>query len=138
MEEGISSKTLHIKLKLILSFFITILTLLLLTTFTVVSSHVDQVEAATMVDPNCGVVDQKPSGKCDVDIDYDRNCNPSSRNCNIDIDVVANPQPSGNNELKLDYYLETGIKCNKVAGGLAGKAACLANSLNDYKTIYNK
>ncbi len=98
------------------------------------SSNVEQVEAATVVDPNCGVVDQKPSGKCDVDIDYDGICNSSSINCNIDIDVVTNPQPRGNNELKLDYHLETGIKCNKVAGGLAGKTACLANTHNDYKS----
>ena len=127
MEEGISSKSLHIKskskskLKLIPSFCLIILTLLILITFTAMSSNVEQVEAATVVDPNCGVVDQKPSGKCDVDIDYDGICNPSSINCNIDIDVVANPQPRGNNELKLDYYLETGIKCNKVAGGLVAR-----------------
>ena len=30
------------------------------------SSNVSQVEAETTVDPDCGVIDQKPSGECDV------------------------------------------------------------------------
>ena len=71
------------KLKMIPTFLVTIITLLILTTFIAMSSNVGQVEATTVIDPNCGVLDQKPSGKCDVDIDYDGKCSPSSRNCNI-------------------------------------------------------
>ena len=126
MKEGIPYKLLHTnsnsnskpnsKPKMIPTLLVTIITLLILATFIAMSSNVGQVEAKTVVDPNCGVIDQKPSGKCDVDIDYDGKCSPSSRNCNIDINVVTNPPPSGNNESKLNYLLETGIYCNNVTG----------------------
>ena len=119
------------KPKVIPTFFVTILTLLTLTTFTAMSSNVDKVEAQTVIDSDCQP--NSPSTvDCDVAIDYDGNCNPNAPNCDIRINVQANPQPDGNNELRLDYILETGIYCNDVAGGSAGKTACLANSLNEY------
>ena len=113
------------------TFLATILTLLTLTTFTAMSSNVDEVEAQTVIDPDCQP--NSPSTvDCDVTIDYDGNCSPTAPNCDIRIDVNSNPAPSGNNELRLNYLLETGIFCNNVAGGAAGRAACLANTLNDY------
>jgi hypothetical protein len=114
------------------TFLVTIITLLILTTFIAISSNVGQVEAKTVVDPNCGVLDQKPSGKCDVDIDYDGKCSPSSRNCNIDIDVVTNPPPSGKKELKLKYLLETGISCNKVKSSFKAHCLLASNTQNTY------
>ena len=108
------------------TFLVTIITLLILTTFTAMSSNVGQVEAKTVVDPNCGVLDQKPSGKCDVTVDYDGECSPNAPNCNININVITNPPPSGKKELKLKYLLETGIACNKVKSSF--KAQCLLAS----------
>jgi hypothetical protein len=116
------------------TFFATILTLLTLTTFTAMSSNISVVEAVTNVDPDCAVIDQSPSGECDVTVDYDGDCNPNDANCNVNINVNANPLPTGNNELRLDYLLETGIECSNVAGGLAGKAACLTASQNEYRS----
>ena len=137
MREGISYKSVtHSNSipKIIPTFLVTIITLLILTTFTAISSNVGQVEAKTVVDPNCGVLDQKPSGKCDVDIDYDGKCSPYSRNCNIDIDVVTNPPPSGKNELKLKYLLETGISCNKVKSSFKAQCLLASNTQNTYES----
>ena len=80
------------------------------------------------------LLDQKPSGECDVDIDYDGKCSPSSRNCNIDIDVVTNPPPSGKKELKLKYLLETGISCNKVKSSFKAQCLLASNTQNTYES----
>ena len=51
--------------------------------------------------------------ECDVDIEYDGNCSPSAANCNININVDS-LLLQANNELTLNYLLETGIFCNNV------------------------
>ncbi len=131
--EEIYSKSKYTKLKLkpktkmITTFLATILTLLTLTTFTAMSSNVGQVEAATNTG-NCAALDATPNGECDVTIDYDGNCSPSSPNCNIQLNVP----PSSPGQLRLNYLLETGLFCNNVAGGSASKAFCLQNNFNNY------
>jgi hypothetical protein len=112
---------------MITTFLATILTLLTLTTFTAMSSNVGQVEAATNTG-NCAALDATPNGECDVTIDYDGNCSPSSPNCNIQLNVP----PSSPGQLRLNYLLETGLFCNNVAGGSASKAFCLNNNFNNY------
>jgi len=91
------------------------------------SSNVGQVEAATNTG-NCAALDATPNGECDITIDYDGNCSPSSSNCNIQLNVP--PSTPGN--LRLNYLLETGVFCNNVAGGSTSKAFCLANNFNNY------
>jgi hypothetical protein len=91
------------------------------------SSNVGQVEAATNTG-NCAALDATPNGECDVTIDYDGNCSPSSPNCNIQLNVP----PSSPGQLRLNYLLETGLFCNNVAGGSASKAFCLNNNFNNY------
>jgi hypothetical protein len=91
------------------------------------SSNVGQVEAATNTG-NCAALDATPNGECDVSIDYDGNCSPSSSNCNIQLNVP----PSTPGQLRLNYLLETGVFCNNVAGGSTSKAFCLANNFNNY------
>ena len=133
MVEEIYSKSKYTKVKLkpktkmITTFLTTILTLLTLTTFMAMSSNVGQVEAATNTG-NCAALDATPNGECDVTIDYDGNCSPSSSNCNIQLNVP--PSTPGN--LRLNYLLETGVFCNNVAGGSTSKAFCLANNFNNY------
>ena len=96
------------------------------------TSNVHQLKAKTAIDPNwCS--NQKPSGKCNVDIDYDGKCSPSSRNCNIDIGVVTNPPPSGKKETKLKYLLETGISCNKVKSSFKAQCLLASNTQNTYR-----
>jgi hypothetical protein len=112
---------------MITTFLATILTLLTLATFTAMSSNVGQVEAATNTG-NCAALDATPNGECDVTIDYDGNCSPSSPNCNIQLNVP----PSSPGQLRLNYLLETGLFCNNVAGGSASKAFCLNNNFNNY------
>ncbi len=129
--EEIYSKSTKLKLKpkttMITTFLATILTLLTLATFTAMSSNVGQVEAATNTG-NCAALDATPNGECDVTIDYDGNCSPSSPNCNIQLNVP----PSSPGQLRLNYLLETGLFCNNVAGGSASKAFCLNNNFNNY------
>jgi hypothetical protein len=116
-------------------FLATILTLLTLTTFTTILLNVDQAQAQTVIDPDCAVIDARSSGECDVTIDYDGNCSPSRANCDINININANPLPSGSNELKLDYILETGIDCINVPSSF--RSQCLLNTLNDYDSNVN-
>ena len=117
---------------MIASFFVTILTLLTLTMsiFTAMS-NVAEVEAATNVNANCGIIDQNPNAECDVGVDYDGSCSPSDNNCNVNVNVLTTPQPTGANQLFLNYLLETGIECGSVKSSW-GKAACLAASQNEY------
>ena len=107
--------------------------------------NVGEVEAATVVSPNCGVIDQSPSGECSVSIDYDGNCSPSSSSCNIVVNINKNPGggsinfvPSGDNEFNLHSVLETGVESSDVKSSW-GKANCLLNSKNNYvsNTIIN-
>jgi hypothetical protein len=131
MMEEIYSKSKYTKLKpktkMISTFLVTIITLFTLTTFTAMSSNVGQVEAVTNTG-NCAALDATPNGECDVDINYDGNCSPSSSNCNINLNV-PNSSPG---QLRLNYLLETGLYCNNVAGGSASKAFCLNNNFNNY------
>jgi hypothetical protein len=142
--EEVSSKLKCKKVTMCTSFFMIVTTLLTLITFTSMI-NVGEVEAATVVSPNCGVIDQSPSGECSVSIDYDGNCSPSSSSCNIAVNINKNPGggsinfvPSGDNELKLHSVLETGVECSDVKSSW-GKANCLLNSKNNYvsNTIIN-
>jgi hypothetical protein len=135
--EEVSSKLKCKKVTMCTSFFMIVTTLLTLITFTSMI-NVGEVEAATVVSPNCGVIDQSPSGECSVSIDYDGNCSPSSSSCNIAVNINKNPGggsinfvPNGNNELKLHSVLETGVECSDVKSSW-GKANCLLNSKNNY------
>jgi hypothetical protein len=132
------------KVTMCTNFLMIVTTLLTLITFTSMM-NVGEVEAATVVSPNSGVIDQSPSGECSVSIDYDGNCSPSSSNCNIAVNINKNPGrgsinfvPSGDNELKLHSVLETGVECSDVKSSW-GKANCLLNSKNNYvsNTIIN-
>ena len=135
--EEYSSKFNYSKPKVIVSFLMTLATVLTLTTF-VTMVNFSEVDAATVISPTCNVINQDPDGECSVDIDYDGNCSPSTSDCNIAVNINKNPgggsvnfNPDPNNELKLNYLLETGLECNNVKSSW-GKARCLTASNNDY------
>ena len=134
MMEEISSKSKYTKLKpktkMIPTFLVTILTFLTLTTFTAMLPNVDQVEAVTNA-ASCNALDPNPNAECDVTVDYDGDCSPSNADCNVNINVNANP--SANNQLRLNYLLETGIECSSVQSSW-GQARCLAASQNEYRS----
>ena len=135
--EEYSSKFNYSKPKVIVSFLMTLATVLTLTTF-VTMVNFSEVDAATVISPTCNVINQDPDGECSVDIDYDGNCSPTTNDCNIAVNINKNPgggavnfNPDPNNELKLNYLLETGLECNNVKSSW-GKARCLTASNNDY------
>lgn len=144
MEEVSSKFNFAKQPKIITSFFLTLVTVLTLTTF-VTMVNLNEVDAFTSVSPNCGLINQDPDGECSVDIDYDGNCSFFNNDCNIAVNINKNPgggsvdfNPNPTSELKLHSILETGVDCSNVKSSW-GKANCLLNSNNDYtsNTIIN-
>lgn len=127
MEE--TSKT---RQTMIASFFMIFATFMTLTTFLGMVT-MPEADAAQTVSPLCNTINQNPSGECSVAIDNDGNCSPSTNDCNISVGITSNFVPNGANELKLKSVLNTALYCSDVKSSW-GKANCLLNSNNDYRS----
>jgi hypothetical protein len=117
---------------MIASFFMIFATFMTLTTF-LGMVNMPEADAAQTVSPLCNTINQNPSGECSVAIDNDGNCSPSTNDCNISVGITSNFVPNGANELKLKSVLNTALYCSDVKSSW-GKANCLLNSNNDYRS----
>ena len=100
-----------------------------ITAFTFMN-NIGVADARTLVkDSDLTTIDGKSAGHCKIDAQFLDDCSssPTSANCNINVDINRGLfNPSGSNELKLDYLLKSGIACSSVTTNSWTKANCLA------------
>jgi len=116
------------------SVFITITMLSTITAFTFMN-NIGEADARTLIkDPDCATIDAKSAGECKISAQFLDDCaTMSTANCNIAVDINRGIfNPSGSNELKLDYLLKSGIACSATPSLSWTKAACLMNTANNY------
>jgi len=104
-----------------------------ITAFTFMN-NIGEADARTLIkDPDCATIDAKSAGECKISAQFLDDCaTMSTANCNIAVDINRGIfNPSGSNELKLDYLLKSGIACGTGPSGWT-KASCLMNTANNY------
>jgi hypothetical protein len=116
------------------SVFITITMLSTITAFTFMNNTGEADARVLLKDTtDCNAIDSKSAGECKINTQFLDDCaTTSTANCNIAVDINRGTfNPSGSNELKLDYLLKSGIACGTGPSGWT-KASCLMNTANNY------
>ena len=132
--EDISSKTQNTNSIILRSFFVTITMLSTVIAFTLMN-YIGEADARTLIkDPDCNTIDAKSAGECKINAQFLDDCATNANaNCNIAVDIDRGTfNPSGSNELKLNYLLKSGIACSATPSQSWTKANCLMNTVNNY------
>ena len=134
--EDTTSKTQNTSSKILKSFFITISMLSMITAVTFMN-NIGEADARVLLKDttDCNTIDSKSAGECKINTQFLDDCYTSTAaNCNIAVDINKGTfNPSGSNELKLNYLLKSGIACSAGASGSGWtKANCLMNTVNNY------
>jgi hypothetical protein len=111
-------------------------TIMTFTSF-ILMNNIGEADARTLYkDPDCSTIDSKSAGECKINVNFGGDCASStyasSAKCNVNVDINRGTfNPSGDNELKLKYFIDSAIYCSPGGTGWS-KSTCLANAVNNY------
>jgi len=124
-------------------------TILTFTSFTLMN-NLGEADARTLYkDPDCSNIRSYDSdNRCNINVYFGGDCASStyasSAKCNVNVDINRGTYtstgqvpfiPKGNNELKLNFFIDSAIYCSGTTGW--SKSACLANAVNNYNSNPN-